>query len=60
MGNHPNKSTDITMQMIIKTAQTAWANSGRTSLLQLNIQKTFDIINHQRLIHILKIKEYPA
>jgi hypothetical protein len=46
MGNKRDKSTDLTIRMMVKIATEARRNGGIASLLQLDIKKAFDTVHH--------------
>ena len=53
---------DITLQLITKKIHTIWNNSKKkvTSLLSLNISKTFDNVSHARLLHNMRKRKIVA
>jgi hypothetical protein len=46
MGNKRDKSTDLTIRIMVKIATKTQQSGGITSLLQLDIKKAFDAIHH--------------
>jgi hypothetical protein len=60
MGNKRDKSTNLTIRMMVKIAAEARRYGGIASLLQLDIKKAFDTIHHQWLIQILRTAGYPT
>jgi hypothetical protein len=47
IGNKRDRSTDLTIQIMVKMATKARRSGGITSLLQLDIKKAFNAVHHQ-------------
>jgi len=56
MRTHKHKSTNTTLQLIIKKIYTVWSDTKRKviSLLSLNKKSAFDNVMHSRLLHDMK------
>jgi hypothetical protein len=51
MGNRPGRSTDLAIRLVTEAVYTAWTYKANTSLLQLDIKRVFDTVNHIRLLY---------
>ncbi len=59
MGNRVTKSIELVIKVVIKAIYTVWQHNMVASLLQFDIKRTFDIVNHIRFLDTLKNKEFP-
>ena len=57
--NRPEKSTELAIKIIIETIYTAWRHRATASLLQLNIKRAFNTVNHIKLFDTLRQKGFP-
>jgi hypothetical protein len=53
IGNRPERSTDLTIKLVVDTTHVAWHHGTVANLLQLDIKGVFDTVNHTRLLHTL-------
>ncbi len=54
--NKVARSTELTIRVVIEAIYMAWQHDVITSLLQLDIKGTFDIVNHIRFLDTLRNK----
>jgi hypothetical protein len=55
MGNRPERSTDLTIKLVVDAMHIAWHYRAVVSLLQLDIKGAFDTINYTCLLHTLQL-----
>ena len=59
MGNRRERSMELAIRAVTDAVYTAWAQNTTTSLLQLDIKGAFDMVNHVRLLDMMRRKGYP-
>ncbi len=57
--NRVTRSTELAIRIVTEAVYTVWQYGVMMSLLQLDIKKTFDTVNHIRLLDTLRNKGFP-
>jgi hypothetical protein len=59
MGNRPQRSTEVALELLLEQIYTTWGNGNIATVLSLDISGAFDTVDHLRLLDNLRKKGIP-